>query len=61
VHQGGPRRLWDELDRTRTWLVGEGDLPIRGAKVTITPNGTATFSRKGWSSTIIGATSMLAQ
>lgn len=60
VHQGGPRRLWDELDRIRTWLVVDGDLPIRGAKVTITPDGTATFSRKGWSSTIIGAASMSA-
>jgi hypothetical protein len=60
VHQGGPRRLWDLLDRIRTWLAVDGDLPIRGATVTITPDGAATFSRKGWSSTIIGASSMLA-
>ncbi|MGW1163590.1 methyltransferase domain-containing protein [Streptomyces sp. NPDC002519] len=59
VHQGGPRRLWDELDRIRTWLVVDGDLPVHGAKVTITPDGAATFSRRGWSSTIIGATSTL--
>lgn len=59
VHQGGPRRLWDQLDRIRTWLVVDGDLPIHGAKVTITPDGAATFSRRGWSSTILGATSML--
>jgi protein-L-isoaspartate O-methyltransferase len=52
VHQGGPRRLWDELERIRTWLVIDGDLPVRGAKVTITPDGAATFSRKGWSATI---------
>ncbi|MEK8146303.1 hypothetical protein NKH18_48800 [Streptomyces sp. M10(2022)] len=39
VHQGGPRRLWDELDRIRTWLAVDGDLPIRGATVTITPTG----------------------
>ncbi|MFD7013989.1 methyltransferase domain-containing protein [Streptomyces sp. NPDC059928] len=52
VHQGGPRRLWDKLDRIRTWLVIDGDLPIRGAKVTIAPDGTTTFSRRGWSATI---------
>ncbi|GGX51903.1 methyltransferase domain-containing protein [Streptomyces noursei] len=52
VHQGGPRRLWDELDRIRTWLVIDGDLPIRGAAVTITAKGAVTFSRKGWSATI---------
>ncbi|MGW2081244.1 methyltransferase domain-containing protein [Streptomyces sp. NPDC001939] len=52
VHQGGPRRLWDELDRIRTWLTVDGDLPVRGAMVTIDPNGTATLSRKGWSVTI---------
>ncbi|WDO11349.1 methyltransferase domain-containing protein (plasmid) [Streptomyces murinus] len=52
VHQGGPRRLWDELDRIRTWLVIDGDLPIRSAAVTIGPNGTATLSRRGWSATI---------
>ncbi|MFF4205621.1 methyltransferase domain-containing protein [Streptomyces sp. NPDC001668] len=61
VHQGGSRRLWDELDRIRTWLVVDGDLPIRGAKVTISPDGAVTFSRKGWSSTISGATSVPAQ
>jgi hypothetical protein len=53
VHQGGPRRLWDELDRIRTWLVVDGDLPIRGAAVTISSNGTATLSRRGWSATVI--------
>ncbi|MFD4479493.1 methyltransferase domain-containing protein [Streptomyces sp. NPDC058471] len=52
VHQGGPRRLWDHLDRIRTWLVVDGDLPIRGAKVTIAPDGAATFSRRGWTATI---------
>ncbi|MFD8258645.1 hypothetical protein ACFV19_06780 [Streptomyces griseoluteus] len=52
VHQGGPRRLWDEFDRIRTWLAVDGDLPIRGATVTIAPDGAATFSRRGWSSTL---------
>lgn len=52
VHQGGPRRLWDELDRVRTWLAIDGDLPVRGADVTITPEGVTTLSRRGWSATI---------
>ncbi|MEU5476682.1 methyltransferase domain-containing protein [Streptomyces mirabilis] len=52
VHQGGPRRLWNELERIRTWLIVDGDLPVRGARVTITPDGAATFSRRGWSATI---------
>lgn len=52
VHQGGPRRLWDELDRVRTWLAIDGDLPVRGAEVTITPEGVTTFSRRGWSATL---------
>lgn len=52
VHQGGPRRLWDKLDRIRTWLVVDGDLPVRGATVTIAPDGAVTFSRRGWSATL---------
>ncbi|MFI1530792.1 methyltransferase domain-containing protein [Streptomyces griseus] len=52
VHQGGPRRLWDELDRVRTWLAIDGDLPVRGADVDITPEGVTTLSRRGWSATI---------
>jgi protein-L-isoaspartate O-methyltransferase len=52
VHQGGPRRLWDELDLIRTWLVVDGDLPVRGAAVTISPSGTITLSRRGWSATV---------
>ncbi|MBM9624775.1 methyltransferase type 11 (plasmid) [Streptomyces zhihengii] len=52
VHQGGPRRLWDELDRIRTWLVIDGDLPISRAAVRIDPDGTCHFSRSGWSATL---------
>ncbi|MGW0737671.1 methyltransferase domain-containing protein [Streptomyces sp. NPDC002851] len=52
VHQGGPRRLWDELDRIRTWLVIDGDLPVHGAQVRITPDGVLTLSRSGWEATI---------
>jgi protein-L-isoaspartate O-methyltransferase len=52
VHQGGPRRLWDELERIRRRLNLEGGLPIHGAKVTITPEGGTTLSRGHWSRTI---------
>ncbi|MFM9368047.1 methyltransferase domain-containing protein [Streptomyces sp. Da 82-17] len=52
VHQGGPRRLWDELDRIRTWLVIDGDLPVNGAAVRITPDGTLTLARSGWTATL---------
>ncbi|WP_313880978.1 protein-L-isoaspartate(D-aspartate) O-methyltransferase [Streptomyces silvisoli] len=33
VHQGGPRRLWDELERVRHRLNREGTLPVYGAPV----------------------------
>jgi protein-L-isoaspartate O-methyltransferase len=52
VHQSGPHRLWDELDRIRTWLVIDGDLPISGAAVRIDPDGACHFTRSGWSATI---------
>ncbi|MCQ1582419.1 protein-L-isoaspartate O-methyltransferase family protein [Streptomyces parvus] len=52
VHQSGPRRLWDELDRIRTWLVIDGDLPVSGAAVRIDPDGTCHLNRSGWSATI---------
>jgi protein-L-isoaspartate O-methyltransferase len=52
VHQGGPRRLWDELDRIRgRWLVA-GHLNTYGAKVTITPEGVTTLTRGGWTATL---------
>jgi hypothetical protein len=52
VHQSGPRRLWDELDRIRTWLVIDGSLPVSGAAVRIDPDGTCHLNRSGWSATI---------
>ncbi|MFD7552195.1 protein-L-isoaspartate O-methyltransferase [Streptomyces sp. NPDC059816] len=52
VHQSGQRRLWDLLDKIRTWLVIDGDLPVAGAAVTITPDGTCHIARSGWSATI---------
>ncbi|MEV0260686.1 protein-L-isoaspartate(D-aspartate) O-methyltransferase [Streptomyces sp. NPDC050617] len=49
VIQGGPRRLWDELDRIRhRWLV-DGRLNTYGARASITPDGVLTLSRGEWS------------
>ncbi|WP_171113950.1 MULTISPECIES: protein-L-isoaspartate(D-aspartate) O-methyltransferase [Streptomyces] len=52
VYQGGPRRLWDELERIRHRLNREGGLPVYGAGVRIDPDGTLTLSRGGWSMTV---------
>jgi protein-L-isoaspartate O-methyltransferase len=52
VHQGGPRRLWDALERIRHRLNREGGLPVYGARVTITPDGETTLSRGSWSLTL---------
>ncbi|MFE7135433.1 protein-L-isoaspartate O-methyltransferase [Streptomyces sp. NPDC057638] len=52
VHQDGPRRLWDRLEKIRTWLVVDGDLPVAGANVRIDPDGTCHLTRGGWSETI---------
>ncbi|MFJ8213239.1 protein-L-isoaspartate(D-aspartate) O-methyltransferase [Streptomyces sp. NPDC096033] len=52
VHQSGPRRLWNELERVRRRLLLEGSLPVYGAKVTITPDGETTLTRGAWSATL---------
>lgn len=39
VHQGGPRRLWDALERIRNRLNAEGALPLLGARVGRAPRG----------------------
>ncbi|MFI1205113.1 protein-L-isoaspartate(D-aspartate) O-methyltransferase [Streptomyces sp. BHT-5-2] len=52
VHQGGPRRLWDGLERIRHRLNAEGGLPVYGARVRIDPDGTTHFKRGAWSATI---------
>ncbi|SEE84625.1 Protein-L-isoaspartate O-methyltransferase [Streptomyces sp. 2131.1] len=52
VHQSGPRRLYDELDEIRWWWVQHGELPVYGAQVTISPDGTTTLSRGGWTATL---------
>lgn len=52
VHQGGPRRLWDVLDHIRgTWLT-RGELPIRGARVRILPDGTTQLASGDWRATL---------
>ncbi|MGW3569945.1 methyltransferase domain-containing protein [Streptomyces sp. NPDC000941] len=52
VHQGGPRRLWDALERIRSRLNVEGGLPLYGSDVTITPDGICHLSRGRWTATI---------
>jgi protein-L-isoaspartate O-methyltransferase len=52
VHQGGPLRLWRELQRVRNWLNRQGELPVYGARVAITPDGQTTLSRGAWTATL---------
>lgn len=52
VHQGGPRRLWDELERIRNRQNAEGGLSLYGSRVTITPDGVCHLSRGKWQATI---------
>ena len=52
VHQAGPRRLWDSLERIRNRLNREGRLPVYGAGVHIAPDGQTTLSRGAWSVTL---------
>ncbi|WP_251075975.1 methyltransferase domain-containing protein [Streptomyces sp. ISL-12] len=48
VHQSGPRRLWDILDEIRAYWLQHGELPVRGARVRILPDGRTRLSRGGW-------------
>ncbi|WP_214110990.1 methyltransferase domain-containing protein [Acrocarpospora catenulata] len=52
VHQGGPRRLWDLLDEIRDYWLRHGSLPLYGAQVRITPDGTIHLQRGRWQATI---------
>lgn len=48
VHQGGPRRLWDILDGIRHDWLATGELPVRGARVFISPDGRTVIARGKW-------------
>ncbi|GAA2707563.1 MULTISPECIES: methyltransferase domain-containing protein [Streptomyces] len=48
VHQGGPRRLWNILDDIRTYWLTHGELPVRGARVFIKPDGGTYLARGDW-------------
>ncbi|MET9158311.1 methyltransferase domain-containing protein [Streptomyces parvulus] len=48
VHQGGPRRLWTILDDIRAHWLEHGELPARGARVLITPEGETRLARGKW-------------
>ncbi|MFD8964920.1 methyltransferase domain-containing protein [Streptomyces sp. NPDC059568] len=52
VHQGGPRRLWDELERIRNRQSAEGGLSLYGSPVRVTPDGVCHLSRGRWTATI---------
>ncbi|MEU6110559.1 methyltransferase domain-containing protein [Streptomyces albidoflavus] len=55
VHQGGPRHLWDALDRIRNRLNTQGALPLLGARARITPNGIVHLSRGQWQASMGGS------
>ncbi|MFF7901153.1 methyltransferase domain-containing protein [Streptomyces sp. NPDC007920] len=48
VHQGGPRRLWDILEEIRSYWLQHGELPVRGARVSITLDGRMLLARGKW-------------
>ncbi|MFF4735883.1 methyltransferase domain-containing protein [Streptomyces sp. NPDC001262] len=52
VHQSGPRRLWDTLERIRHRQNAEGSLPVYGSHAQITPDGTVHLTRGKWNATI---------
>ncbi|MGW0819953.1 methyltransferase domain-containing protein [Streptomyces sp. NPDC002845] len=52
VHQGGPRRLWSQLERIRNRLNAEGGLPLYGSRVEVTPDGVCHLSRGKWTATL---------
>jgi protein-L-isoaspartate O-methyltransferase len=52
VHQGGPRRLWDELDRVRFESLRMGMSPWLGANALIRPDGAVVLRMGDWRATI---------
>jgi hypothetical protein len=55
VHQGGPRRLWDLLDRVRDDWLRIGMAPWIGANALILPDGAIILARGTWRATIRAA------
>ncbi|MFR9723387.1 methyltransferase domain-containing protein [Streptomyces sp. MS19] len=52
VHQSGPRRLWDLLEHARAHWLFHGELPVRGARAHIRPDGRTTLTRGDWHVTL---------
>lgn len=52
VHQAGPQRLWNAVERIRDRLNTEGGLPLLGARVRMTPDGRCHLSRGQWQATM---------
>jgi protein-L-isoaspartate O-methyltransferase len=52
IHQSGPQRLHDVLERLRGDWLRDGSLPAYGARVTISPDGSLTLQRGRWTATI---------
>ena len=48
VHQGGPRRPWDLLTDALDRLIIGGELPVTGARATITSDGQTVLSHGQW-------------
>ncbi|MFD3829751.1 protein-L-isoaspartate O-methyltransferase [Streptomyces sp. NPDC058621] len=48
VHQSGPRRLWDALEEVRGYWLQHGELPVRGARVIVKPDGRTILARGNW-------------
>ncbi|MFF0578823.1 methyltransferase domain-containing protein [Streptosporangium saharense] len=52
VHQSGPRKLWDLLDEIRRYWMENGELPVRGARALIRPDGRLILVRGQWKAVI---------
>lgn len=52
VHQSGPRRLWDEIDRVRGIWLEQGQAPFLGANCMILEDGTVKVRRGTYRATI---------
>jgi protein-L-isoaspartate O-methyltransferase len=52
VHQSGPGRLWDEIDRVRDIWLEQGQAPFLGANVMVLEDGTVKVARGTYRATI---------